>query len=432
MAQPSNSMSTPFSWKAVLLCAVSACSPLQRGSELWSAGGWQRHTIDDSSLGADGVRLGDINKDGRMDIVSPWEQGGRVRLYLNPGSARVQDRWPAVTVGEVGDPEDAFFVDLDGDGWLDVVSSCEGETRSIFIHWAPPDRASLLAPDAWETEELPAASGLARWMYGFAMQVDGRAGLELVVGAKGESAHVGWFEAPRNPRDLEKWTWHPLHEAGWIMTLRSHDFDSDGDLDILATDRTGAGRGTLWLENPGPNQAASAHWLPHRLGPRDDHEAMHNAVADLDGDGLEDVLVASRGDSVRYYRRAGPAETDWETQLIEMPPQTGHGKAVAAGDIDLDGIPDLVVACARADGGKIGVFWMAHHGTPMQPRWSATPVSGPEGFIYDLIQLTDVDDDGDLDVVTVEEKGPYLARGYEGRELGVIWYENPAISDDSH
>lgn len=38
----------------------------------------------------------------------------------------------------------------------------------------------------------------------------------------------------------------------------------------------------------------------------------------------------------------------------------------------------------------------------------------------------DIDKDGDLDVVTVEEKGPYLAKGYKGKELGVIWYENPA------
>lgn len=144
------------------------------------------------------------------------------------------------------------------------------------------------------------------------------------------------------------------------------------------------------------------------------------------------MLVASRGGSVRYDRRTGPGARDWETHLIEMPRHTGHGKSVAAGDIDLDGIPDPVVACARADSGTIGVVWMSHHRTPAQPGWSVTSVSGPEGFIYDLIQLTDVDRDGDLDVVTLEETGPYLARGHEGRELGVIWYENPVTSGASH
>ena len=52
--------------------------------------------------------------------------------------------------------------------------------------------------------------------------------------------------------------------------------------------------------------------------------------------------------------------------------------------------------------------------------------AAPEGFIFDLVQIIDLDEDGDPDVVTLEEKGPYLARGYQGRELGVVWYENPA------
>ena len=94
-------------------------------------------------------------------------------------------------------------------------------------------------------------------------------------------------------------------------------------------------------------------------------------------------------------------------------------------DIDLDGVSDLVVACEHATEGKVGVFWMSYETEPMEPQWSPHSISGPEGFIYDLIQLTDLDDDGDLDVVTLEEKGPYLAKGFQGRELGVIWYENP-------
>ena len=90
-------------------------------------GGWARHTIDDSSFGADGVRLADVNGDGRLDITSPWEEGGEIRVYFHPGDSGLRDRWPAVTVGKVGDPEDSFFVDLDGDGAVDVVSSCEGK-----------------------------------------------------------------------------------------------------------------------------------------------------------------------------------------------------------------------------------------------------------------------------------------------------------------
>jgi len=48
-----------------------------------AAGGdtpWARWVVDDSSKGADGVRLGDVNGDGLCDIVTGWEEGGVTRV----------------------------------------------------------------------------------------------------------------------------------------------------------------------------------------------------------------------------------------------------------------------------------------------------------------------------------------------------------------
>src|SRR5688572_6953436 len=92
-----------------------------------AAGPWTRHTIDHTSNGAAGVRLADANRDGRMDLVTGWEQGGTIRLYLNPGPEKVKAIWPAVVVGNVPSPEDAVLADLDGDGAMDAISSCEGK-----------------------------------------------------------------------------------------------------------------------------------------------------------------------------------------------------------------------------------------------------------------------------------------------------------------
>ena len=95
---------------------------------------WQRHTIDDTSQGADGVRLADVNSDGFQDIVTPWEQGGSIRIYIHPGTSNTRQPWTRIEVGKVNSPEDAVLVDLDGDGALDVVSSCEGREQTVFFH----------------------------------------------------------------------------------------------------------------------------------------------------------------------------------------------------------------------------------------------------------------------------------------------------------
>ena len=183
-------------------------------------GQWKRHTIDNSSRGADGVRVADVNGDGLPDFTTGWEEGGVIRVTVNPGPAEVREKWPAVTVGKVASPEDAVFVDLDGDGMQDVVSSCEGGNRSIYIHWAP-ERKRYLEAEAWKTEAFPAVRKKQSWMYAVPMDVDGVNGIDLVVGSKGGGSSIGWLRSPKNPRALQDWTFHRLYDAGWIMSLDS-------------------------------------------------------------------------------------------------------------------------------------------------------------------------------------------------------------------
>ena len=75
---------------------VLACVLLS--TALASAEPWRRHVVDDSSRGADGVRLADVNGDHLMDVTTGWEEGGLIRVYLNPGPNGCREKWPAVKV----------------------------------------------------------------------------------------------------------------------------------------------------------------------------------------------------------------------------------------------------------------------------------------------------------------------------------------------
>jgi hypothetical protein len=344
-----------------------------------------------------------------------------VRVYVNPGPDEAKKPWPAVTVGRVRAAEDAVLVDLDGDGALDVVSCCEGSTRTVFVHWAPSKPGEYLDESAWSTEAFPVAKGKAMWMFALSMQVDGRDGIDLVVGAKGEGATIGWLESPENPRDLAAWKFHPLREAGWIMSLQAHDMDGDGDLDILASDRKGNLRCVLWLENPGSKAAAAGDaWPEHRLGGQD-RQVMFLTRADLDQDGRLDVLcAASGGNPILCFRATGNPDQPWSTHEIPIPADCGTGKGVAVGDIDGDGASDIVFSCENAVGEKSGIRWLRRPGErgsdPFDSPWEDHEISGPEGVKYDRLELLDLDGDGDLDVLCCEERA----------NLGIIWYENPA------
>jgi hypothetical protein len=363
-----------------------------------------RHTIDNTSRGADGVKLGDWNRDGLQDIVTGWEEGGVVRLYTNPGTVKAKDPWPRITVGEAASVEAATFADLDGDGRLEVISGTEGRTRTMFWH--------RHIDGQWRTDAFPAAGKNRMWMQAAAVELDGLHGTDLLLAAKGADATVGWLRAPGKPQDPAAWSFHPLREAGWIMSLIPHDMDGDGDTDVVFSDRKGKRAGVFWLENPGA-AAVRAHgaWKEHAIGALG-REVMFADLGDVNGDGLIDLAVAVKPSEVYVCLRQ--PDGGWREKVLELDAANiGRAKGAKIADLNGDGLADLVFTCEGATRPREGVVWLEQQ---RDGPWLQHALGGPEGVKFDLCQVLDLDGDGDLDAITCEES----------EQLGVIWYENPS------
>ncbi|WP_145076512.1 FG-GAP repeat domain-containing protein [Aureliella helgolandensis] len=384
---------------AIRLARAASCFGLLATSS-W-AEVWEMHSIDNSGQGADGVRLADFNQDGLPDIVTGWEESGVVRLYLNPGYDQAEQAWPNVTVGSGDSPEDAVAFDIDSDGKLDIVSCHEGKQKQLLVHrfnGELTDNAALLEPQNWQTSAFDQLNG-QQWMFAAPIQLRGGRSA-LVAGAKNSQATLTLLTQPdRDSSELSNWQTQKLRDAGWTMTLSIIDMDDDGDDDIVFSDRKRGGRGVAWLEQPNDHAALSV-WKEHSVGGHE-YEAMFLSAS------KDEMLLATRNSVWLEYRRT--AAEQWQETVHPNPPNIPFGKAIRR----IDSETLIMTANSSADGIKSHrqAIWIKRADT------SWTPIANATRAKYDRIECLDLDGDGDLDVLTCEEK----------QNLGVVWYENPAL-----
>lgn len=419
-------------FKAILAISLFSCGAhYSHGSH----NQWTKWSIDSRGNGADGVHTADINRDGYIDVVSGWEQSGDIFLYLNPGTGPLTTTapWPRIDISgglEIEGIEDAAFADLDLDGYADaVISSIEGETKTIGLHWS----TGLAADDLthWQAVVLTPNQSDG-YMKARAGQIDGSGDADIVAGTKtmdGHNAGIYWFKLPdRTQADIaQKWQRFFVGEIDVkTVTLAIANMDSDGLEDIVYSGRNGVG----WFKNPGHKILQTtpelANW--ERIVIADTGSEF--TFCDPTGEGSEDLIIATSKKSAmvaKWLKRLDDTGRNWQEYPIasddERPGKISGKKFVlkgvtcgfVAGDEKID-----VVFSASGDGH--GIFMMSPRADIASGKpWELTHITlHAKGMKYDNLELVDMDRDGDLDIVTTEEGEGVFSSGD-----GVLWLENP-------
>ena len=361
-------------------------------------GPWERNVVDPSKpWRAIFILAGDINRDGLQDIIT----GGW--WYKNPGTSG--GIW---TRNDIGDPlkNMAAVFDFDLDGDLDILGTeGQGSSSNDSFVWARNNGSgSFTIMDNIQNGDGDFLQGaaVARFQKGGPFQV----ALSWHESDKG----VQMLVVPSDPSS-GTWTWQKIHERSQDEQLSAGDIDRDGDVDLL--------QGTRWLRN---NDGSWEQFNLTNAGFVDAQGPDRNRLADINGDGLLDAVIGFEAIStlgkLAWYQQPSTSPTDlWTEHAIS----TIIGPmSLDVADVDSDGDLDVIVGEHNLDDPSSSKLYIFENEEGNGIHWNQYIVyMGDEH--HDGTQVVDIDNDGDLDIVSI---------GWShGR---VILYENKANEGIGH
>lgn len=305
------------------------------------------------------------------------------------------------------------FVDVDGDGVLDVLAT--DMRHGLIMRGNPRNPAAPL-------EVIAEAQNPAR---AEVVDVDGDGRLDLLVADLGSffpGDHENGAVVFLRRTDKGEFVRYALGGLPRVADVRAEDFDGDKRRDLIvgAFGWRKAGHIALLLNRPedGAEPAFESRRLDERTG------TISVPPVDLDGDGRMDVvaLIAQQHEQVvaLFNRPAG-----FEPRVIHAAPHPNWGSS-GMSVVDLDGDNDLDVLLAHGDSFDDhilkpyhGIEWLENRGTyPFQ----AHSLAGLPG-VHPVLAI-DFDGDGDKDVVAGSLL--VLAGSAQATAASVVWLEQVA------
>lgn len=334
---------------------------------------------------SEGVATGDMNKDGQKDIIAgyywfeapdwtrhemapsrtfnPWEEYSE--SFLNLGMDVNLDGWDdAIIIDYPGkaafwfeNPKNApgnwekhiiadsmgvsnespGFVDIDGDGRLDILS---GDLEKKQIVWlkAPVVEGEM----EWQRfplsrERVP---GTEQYSHGIGLGDINGDGIDDVI------ITDGWFEGKADKASGD-WEFHPTNIGDACSHMQVLDVNGDGKNDVVSASAHALG---IWWHE----QTDSGDFRTHLMSITT-AQTHASIMADLNGDGRQEYITGKR-----YLAHNGRDNGDGDTPYllyIEFSPgehplykeyvidnDSGAGLNIAVEDMNGDNSPDLIIA----------------------------------------------------------------------------------------
>jgi len=342
------------------------------------------------------VYSADLDGDGDMDVLSASEGDDKVAWYENIdglGDFGIQQ----IITESLQAAVDVFATDIDSDGDLDVLVASKGFSQSdsrIVWYENLDGLGNFSSLNVISTNILSATSIYAK-------DLDGDGDIDVLSSSFFDNK-IAWYE------NLDGQGNFGSQQVLTINSLSARDvyvadLDGDGDMDVIAA--SSAIDEVIWFENlDGLGNFGAEQVITNNAD-----GVLSVYAIDLDSDGDIDVLSASLADDkIAWYENIDGLGNFGSQQIITS--SIGGQNTVYAVDLDNDGDIDVL---SSAPGDNV-IAWYENLdglGDFSTPQIITTDIVGARGVF-----ATDIDNDGDIDVLSVSSTDDKLA-----------WYENLTI-----
>lgn len=307
---------------------------------------------------ATSLALGDVTGDGRPDVVI---RDGTGALYVYPNSGATSGNPFTVARSQLGSgftfADTLLLGDVNGDGRPDLIARPGGD---LWVYAGPSWTTRNSAGTGWEALDQFAIADL-----------NGDGHPDLV--GRNPALDNGTLWLYPGDGTADPWTAAPTWiGTGWNLadTVLLGDLTGDGHPDILVRDTSG----NLWIYPSSGATTGNPFTVPRTWAGTGWGTASALALADVDGDGYADLVDLEQDGSMWIYLTASTTPIrvtgDWSTTT-----------AMLVGDVTGDGRPDLVTRDTS------GALWVhPNNGSTTGDPWTTSTAAGT-GWQYADLQL---------------------------------------------
>jgi hypothetical protein len=350
--------------------------------------------------GSSMVATADLDGDGDQDLVSANAQGNDLAVFYQTKPGRFEEKPEALgSQASTPAPLAVAAADLDGDGKIDLVSANSLGDDLTIFFQSRP------GVFAGEPDVLGGPNTMDRPVELAAGDLDGDGVLDLVSANFFDNSTIFSQLGPGTFEETPLTLIARLSENS-LSSVAVAEMDGDGAQDVVTASFANELR-VFFQRGPGffPSLRIDVTSSPSDV-----------KAADLDGDGDQDLVAASAGgfsgdDNLTVFFQSLPGSFEGPLVLDDGEITSGTHSSAAA-DLDGDGDLDLVSASSGSGSRNLTLFFQVSPGT-FAPLGGLVAPNSPSS-----VAATDLDGDGDLDLVSANQ-------GFESSNLTVFFQVSP-------